>query len=217
MRPLIKICGITNFIDAKNALNFGADYIGLNNISETKRYVSCAEIDEIVEQLSPEEIAKLVLLTDFDSADTLVSLSSKLGIANIQPYAKFSTKDLVNVKSLGFKIFYPVAVATSEDVKDLDSYKDAVDLLILDTKVPGELGGTGRSFDWDLFKEAKQETSIPLALAGGIRPQNLAKAVRDCNPYMLDVSSGLESKPRIKSVDLMREFFRELGQLQQQA
>ncbi len=206
MKPRIKICGITNLIDAKNALNLGADYIGLNNISSSKRYISCREIDEITAHFSYEEREKLVLLTDFDAADSLISLASNLQINIIQPYATLSTKDLVSMKSLGFQIFMPRAVATEDDIKDIDSYKQAVNLVILDSKHDTELGGTGKSFDHRLFLQARSFTDIKLALAGGLNSENVAAAVALCQPYMLDVSSGIESQPRIKSLTKMRKF-----------
>lgn len=206
MKPRIKICGITNLIDAKNALNLGADYIGLNNISSSKRYISCREIDEITAHFNHEEREKLVLLTDFDAADSLISLASNLQINIIQPYATLSTKDLVSMKSLGFQIFMPRAVASEDDIRDLDSYKLAVNMVILDSKSDTELGGTGKSFDHQLFLRARDYTDIKLALAGGLNPDNIADATRLCQPYMVDVSSGIESKPGIKSLTKMRKF-----------
>ncbi len=206
MKPKIKICGITNLIDAKNALNLGADYIGLNNISSSKRYISCKEIDEITAHFNHEEREKLVLLTDFDAGDSLISLASNLQINIIQPYATLSTKDLVSMKSLGFQIFMPRAVALEDDIRDLDSYRQAVNLVILDSKHDTELGGTGKAFDHDLFLKARSFTDIKLALAGGLKPENVAEAVAKCQPYMVDVSSGIESKPGIKSLAKMRDF-----------
>ncbi len=207
MKPKIKICGITNLIDAKNALNLGADFIGLNNINSSKRYISCKEIDEITAHFNHEEREKLVLLTDFDAADSLISLASNLQINIIQPYATLSTKDLVSMKSLGFQIFMPRAVASEEDLRDLDSFKQAVSLVILDSKVSGELGGSGKSFDHDLFLQAaRYAPQLKLALAGGLKPENVAEAVQKCQPYMVDVSSGVESKPGIKSLSMMRDF-----------
>lgn len=206
MKPKIKICGITNLIDAKNALNLGADYIGLNNISSSKRYISCREIDEITAHFDHEEREKLVLLTDFDAGDSLISLASNLQINIIQPYATLSTKDLVSMKSLGFQIFMPRAVASEDDIQDLDSFRQAVNLVILDSKHGTELGGSGKAFDHDLFVKATSFTNIKLALAGGLNPENVAAAVEKCKPYMVDVSSGVESKPGIKSLTRMREF-----------
>ncbi len=193
-------------IDAKNALNLGADYIGLNNISSSKRYISCKEIDDITAHFNHEEREKLVLLTDFDAGDSLISLASNLQINIIQPYATLSTKDLVSMKSLGFQIFMPRAVASEDDLRDLDSYRQAVNLVILDSKHDAELGGTGKAFDHDLFIKARSFTDIKLALAGGLKPENVAEAVAKCQPYMVDVSSGIESKPGIKSLTKMRDF-----------
>ncbi len=206
MKPQIKICGITNLIDAKNALQLGADYIGFNNISGTTRYLTCKEIDEITANLNAEEKAKVVLLTDFDAADSLISLASNLQINIIQPYASLSSKDLVSMKSLGFQIFMPRAVASEDDIKDLDSYKHAVNLIILDSKSSTALGGTGKTFDHDLFRLARRYTNLPLGLAGGLNPDNVQDIVAQTQPELVDISSGLESQVRIKSLSLMRKF-----------
>lgn len=215
MSVKIKICGITNLIDAKNALNLGADYIGFINISSSPRHITTQEIGEIFECLTNEERKKIVLLTDTGSVDTLVNICSDFNIKNIQPYGSLSVNDLNRLKLLGYRIFKPLHVETDDDISQINNYQGLADLMVLDTKSsdPELLGGTGEVFDWDIFLRAKQNTKINLALAGGLDLSNIEEAIKRCNPFMIDLSSGLESKPGIKSISKMKELFAKLNEL----
>lgn len=210
MRPLVKICGITNLIDAKNALNLGADYIGLINIHSSPRFIASQELEDIVSQLTESERNKTVLLTDINSIDSLVSFASSVSCKIIQPYASFSIADLAKLKDLGFKIFQPLHIASEDDLIALDNFDNLVDFVILDTKPsePGQLGGSGEVFDWRIFKMARERTKLKLALAGGLNPENIEIAINSCEPDMIDLSSGLELRPGLKSLDKMKALFR---------
>ncbi|NBV41216.1 phosphoribosylanthranilate isomerase, partial [bacterium] len=94
-----------------------------------------------------------------------------------------------------------------EDIADIDqiaAYQSSVSAILLDTKVAGKEGGTGKVFDWGLALKAK-EFDIPLILAGGINSQNLNKAVKLVNPYSVDLSSSVESCPGRKDYNKMKE------------
>ena len=210
----VKICGITNLIDAKNAINLGADYIGFVNLEFSPRYISIEEIRSLISDFTEEEKQKLVLLTDKNTVDAIINLSSKLYIKSIQPYANLTTKDLYSLKSLGFSVFKPVQVHSADDIEDLAQYQSCADVLILDSKSSssGALGGTGETFDWKIFEQAKEANPrIKLALAGGLNPENIMVAIKQCQPYMVDISSGLESQVGIKSLDKMKALFATMG------
>lgn len=213
LKTKIKICGITNLIDAKNALNLGADYIGFVNINNSPRFVSTQELEDIFDDLGNIERSKAVLLTDTSSVDSLVKLCSDLSIKNIQPYGALSSNDLNRLKLLGYRIFKPLHVETDDDIAQIDNYKGIADIMILDTKSNDQelLGGTGEVFDWDIFIRANENTELNLALAGGLNLSNIDEAIRRCKPYMIDLSSGVESKPGIKSLSKMKELFSRLG------
>ena len=209
MRPKVKICGITNLIDAKNALNLGADFIGFNNIDYSPRFLKINEIEEISRELSDSERSKSVLLTQEESIDGIVSNCAKAGFKIIQPYANISSSDLNKLRSLGYKIFKPLRVANYESLDEIEAYENAADLVILDTKSndPELLGGTGKVFDWDIFNKAKEDYQLDFALAGGLSPENISEAIRVTQPYMVDLSSGVESKPGIKSLSKLKDLF----------
>ncbi len=209
MRPKVKICGITNLIDAKNALNLGADFIGFINIEYSPRFLKINEIEEISRELSDSERSKSVLLTQEESIDGIVSSCAKAGFKIIQPYANISSSDLNKLRSLGYKIFKPLRVASYESLDEIEAYQNAADLVILDTKSndPELLGGSGKVFDWEIFNKAKDDYPLDFALAGGLSAENISEAIRVTQPYMVDLSSGVESKPGIKSLTKLKDLF----------
>lgn len=209
MRPKVKICGITNLIDAKNALNLGADFIGFINIEYSPRFLKMSEIEEISRELSDDERSKSVLLTQEESIDGIVSNCAKAGFKIIQPYANISSSDLNKLRSLGYKIFKPLKIANNESLDEIEAYQNASDIVILDTKSndPEILGGTGKTFDWKIFNKAKSDYPLDFALAGGLNADNISEAIKLTEPYMVDLSSGVESKPGIKSLSKLKDLF----------
>lgn len=210
----VKICGITNLIDAKNALSLGADFIGFNNIESSPRFLTVEQIKQILLDLNEGEKQKAVFVSSDALVDNITEICSGLNIKNIQPYGEYKPKDLRSLSLLGYQIFKPLQVASQEDLKDLPSFEDFVNVAILDAKSasePDKLGGTGELFDWSIFKAAKDLTGMNLALAGGLNPDNISEAVKETNPYMVDIASGLEDRPGLKSLDKMKNFFAQLS------
>jgi phosphoribosylanthranilate isomerase len=98
-----------------------------------------------------------------------------------------------------------VAVAVREGFKPEELRKIKSSAYLLDAYDPSRLGGTGRTFDWSVAREAKQYG--PIILAGGLTPENVALAVREVRPFAVDVASGVESAPGIKDPAKLRSFF----------
>lgn len=208
MMPKIKICGITNLIDAKNALNLGADYIGFINIDQSPRYISIEEIQDICREFTKSEKNNFVLLSIEHNVDKLVNDLSRLGFRIVQPYGNLSLEDLSRLKLMGFKILKPVQINSDSNIESLDEFRKSVDLLILDSSDNnGKLGGTGKVFDWNLFVKAQNSLEIDLALSGGLNCENILDALTTTNAKMIDISSGLEQKPGIKSLNKMKQIF----------
>jgi phosphoribosylanthranilate isomerase len=209
MRPLIKICGITNLIDAKISLNNGADHIGLINIKESPRFVTEIQITEIINELNNQEKSKVVLLTDLSNDDEIIRLASSSNIKILQLYSKnIKRESLMKIRSLGFKVFLPFLIESKDDLEEINIYKGFADLFILDNKprLRGQLGGSGELLDWAIFKFISEALDAPLGLAGGLNPDNIIEAIRYCKPYLVDASSGLESKPAYKSLSKIKGF-----------
>jgi phosphoribosylanthranilate isomerase len=98
-----------------------------------------------------------------------------------------------------------VAVAVREGFKPEELGKIKPSAYLLDAYDPDRLGGTGKTFDWNAAREAKQYG--PIILAGGLTPENVARAVRQVRPFAVDVASGVESAPGIKDPAKLRAFF----------
>jgi phosphoribosylanthranilate isomerase len=88
---------------------------------------------------------------------------------------------------------------------------DPKEMILLDAYSPNALGGTGHTFNWELAKQAKH-LGLPIILAGGLTPDNVADAVAVVRPYMVDVSSGVECEPGRKDHDKLRAFIRAVRQ-----
>jgi phosphoribosylanthranilate isomerase len=113
-----------------------------------------------------------------------------------------------------FRWVVAFAVRDRQSLTAIDAYLDRCrqegrlpDALLVDAHVPGEYGGTGQVAPWDLLAEYRPP--VPLILAGGLTPENVAEAVRRVRPYGVDVASGVESSPGRKDAEKMRRFIAE--------
>src|SRR5262249_11777937 len=102
----------------------------------------------------------------------------------------------------GCKVIKALRVRSAADIQAAEAYR--TDLHLLDAYRPGQPGGTGESFDWELLSGRK--SAVPLILAGGLTPANVDQAIAASRPYAVDVASGVETGPGIKDHDLMAEF-----------
>ncbi|WP_257264145.1 phosphoribosylanthranilate isomerase [Endozoicomonas sp. ONNA2] len=201
--PRIKICGITRVDDGLVAAESGADAIGLVFYHKSRRYVMVEQAREIVRALPP--FVSVVGLF-VDASDELIqSVLDAVPLSLLQfhgnePEADCSRWGVRYIKAFrvrpGIAVTDMVAPYTTACGYLLDSYK------------PGEAGGTGESFDWDLLP---RELNKPVVLAGGLSPGNIAQAINRVQPYGVDVSSGVESQPGIKDHDKIRAFIKTAG------
>ena len=109
------------------------------------------------------------------------------------------------LQALGLPAVKAISVATEDDVAAIERYRATARAVLLDT-LAGQSGGTGRTFDWEIARHA-QRYGLPLVLAGGLHPGNIAEAIRTVQPYAVDISSGIELAPGQKDPTLMRQLF----------
>ena len=196
----VKICGITRSVDIQAAVRAGVDALGFVFAQRSKRVLEPSLAAELVAQV-PAFISRVGLFMDQDS-DAVASVLDRVPLNLLQFHG---TEDAAYCRQFRLPYIKAVSMVSDQAVQQaLDEYPDAAALL-LDSHAPGGVGGTGVVFDWSMIPAA----SMPLVLAGGLRPGNVRQAVAQVKPWAVDVSSGVEDTPRIKNEELMREFIQE--------
>jgi len=193
----VKICGITNLDDALAAVEFGADAIGFVFVPNTPRYIEPAKAAEIIMRLPPF-VTTVGLFVD-DSPEHIKQIADQCKLNVLQLHGQESPDFCLQFNRKVIKAF---RVKDKESLTVLPKY--TVSAYLLDTYVRGAMGGTGVTFDWRLALDAKKYGTV--ILAGGLNPQNVAKAIQQVRPYGVDVSSAVEAKPGKKDHSKLKDF-----------
>ena len=193
----VKICGITNPDDAECAVACGADFIGFVFCPISPRCVSLATVRGMVSAL-PAAVEKVGVFVD-ETNETMLAAARECGLTMLQLHGR---EPVAQVRQLPpSQVLLAVALGGTEDLELLEQRRDW--LLLVDTPTP-QHGGSGRTGDWDLARQAAARHRI--LLAGGLTPDNVAAAVRHVRPWGVDVSSGVEAKPGRKDPERVRAF-----------
>jgi len=198
MKPLIKICGITNLEDALFAAKLDVWALGFV-FADSPRKVSKNVVKNIVEKLPPY-VSKVGVFVD-ERIDTIKSAVESCKLDMVQLHGKESPGDCKNIRRF-IKVIKALRVRSEDSLKKLPEYN--VDLYLLDTYSEELHGGTGRVFNWDLAVKAKK-FGKNIMLAGGLNPENIVEAIQKATPYAVDVSSGVEEAPGRKNKILMEK------------
>lgn len=194
----VKICGITRAEDAQIAAAAGADAIGLVFYPPSPRYVTPEQAAEIICGLPPF-VTRVGLFVNH-SAQQVAAICDRVELDLLQFHGD-ETPELCG--SIGKRYLKAVRMAPGCSVADsADQFKDASGLL-LDSFDPTQYGGSGETFDW---QRIPADLDLPLLLAGGLNSNNVVSAIEIANPYAVDVSSGVETAPGVKSAAKIREF-----------
>ena len=196
----VKICGMTRSVDVQAAIRAGADALGFVFASRSKRVLDKPLAAELVTQV-PAFISRVGLFLDQDSIE-VVSILKQVPLSLLQFHGN---EDAEYCRQFGLPYIKAVSMVSDQAVvRAVNDYSDAAALL-LDSHVPGGVGGTGAVFNWSLIPAV----SLPIVLAGGLTPGNVRQAVKQVEPWAVDVSSGVEDSPGIKNEELMRVFIKE--------
>lgn len=199
-RIRVKICGITNLPDALLAAELGADALGFIFYPKSPRYIAPSAAGKIIAHLPPFVTTVAVMVNE--SLEGAREILAESGCRMAQLHGEESPEYL---RELGFPAIKALSVATTDDLAILEQYPYARAFL-LDTKVPGQRGGTGITFDWTLAREARR-FNRPIILAGGLSPENVGQALETAAPFGIDISSGIEISPGRKDLQRMVELF----------
>jgi phosphoribosylanthranilate isomerase len=199
----VKICGITNLEDAQEAINLGADALGFNFYKRSSRYIEPAKAKPIIEALPPL-ISLVGIFVDEFSPERIRSIAHAIGLGTIQLHGSESPEYVKKISEV--RIIKAFRVGETFDLTQLAAFR--VGAYLLDTYDAKQLGGTGKTFNWDVAVQAKQQGRV--ILAGGLSSENVAEAVLHVRPYAVDVCSAIESEPGKKDFHKMEALFREV-------
>jgi len=201
----VKICGVTSVADAVFARDAGADAIGLNFVASSPRCVDF-ELGRRIRDAIAGSVEVVAVVADWDDA-RLAELRRAVAPHWLQLHGSETNDALQRLLPGAYKVIH---VHDGADVASADGFSG--DRILVDTKVKGQLGGTGLAFDYSLVQELAQRR--PLILAGGLNPTTIAAAVRLVEPYGVDVASGVENpgQPRHKDPEKVRSFIEQAKQ-----
>jgi len=198
MRTRIKICGITSVDDARAAVAAGADALGLVFFAASKRFVTIKQAKEISQSLPP--FVTLVGLFVDAPLPEVEATHKAVGLDLIQYHGN---ETLSYCDQIALPYIKAVRVKDKVSVSDCRQHYPTAKAILVDAYVKNEMGGTGQSFDWSLVS---QSIAADLILAGGLNVTNVGAAIQTLRPYAVDVSSGVELSPGVKSNDKMVKF-----------
>jgi len=201
----IKICGVTNLDDALMCARAGANFLGLNFYEPSPRSVDVATARAISDGARAGfnlECVGVFVNQDKSEVERIMR-EGRLDIAQL--HGDETIEDCLDLKSRGVRIIKALRVGESFKIDDARVYADACEAVLLDAYDKTLYGGSGATFDWAVARAVKQV--VPrLFLAGGLKPANVADAVRQVAPFAVDTASGVESAARTKDESLVRAF-----------
>ena len=198
---LVKVCGVTRATDAEAAVEAGADAVGLMFYEPSRRWVSLERAREVAARL-PVRVERVGVFVDADER-TIRKAIEVCALSILQFHGSESPEFCARFAPL--KVWKGFRVSDVSVLETMPGF--ATEAWLLDAAVPGQMGGSGQRFDWELAVRAKA-LGRPIVLAGGLTPENVGEAVKRVRPFAVDVSSGVESAPGVKDGAKMRAFVR---------
>ncbi|MDO8525029.1 MAG: phosphoribosylanthranilate isomerase [Candidatus Omnitrophota bacterium] len=195
----IKICGITNKVDALSASDLGVDMLGFVFYKKSKRYVTPALAEDIINELPPF-IGRVGVFVD-EKREDVFRIAEDAGLDILQFHGN-ETPEYCGSFRPDYKVIKAFRVQKRSDLKNVNDYD--TDYYLFDTYDSGRAGGTGKKFDWAILKDF--EILKPMILSGGLKPDNVENVIKELAPFAVDVSSGVESAPGKKDIALLKKF-----------
>ena len=204
MTRAIKICGLTDKKQALEIARLGVNAIGFILYPPSPRFIELDLLQSITAELPP--FVKGVGVFVNKPIDDLVALFNQSGLDLAQLHGEESPEYCLELGKRGVPWIKTIHLKSREDLKKINEYPGSS--FLLDAYSSKEYGGTGKTIDWSLAKEAALMADI--ILAGGITPDNIREAIEEVAPYGIDVSSGVEISPGVKSIEKVTQLLRQV-------
>lgn len=212
--PHVKICCISSIDEANLAIQYGAGAIGLvGKMPSGPGVIGDRLISEIAANV-PKQV-ETFLLTSETSEEEIIKHHKIVNTSTIQIVDRVNTKVYQTLRNelYGIRLVQVIHVLNDDSVTEAVQYAEFADALLLDSGNPGlsikQLGGTGRTHNWELSRAIRESVDIPVYLAGGINPGNVKEAFNFVKPYGIDLCSGVRTDGKMDEVKL-KKFFEEV-------
>lgn len=202
MRTRIKFCGLTRPGDVRLAVELGVDAIGFIFAKQSKRKLEDSQIEGLRQACAP--LVSVVALF-MDNTGVEVSSAIRQLSPNILQFHGAENDTFCRSFGLPYIKSFPMGEGANDPIQAIKRYPSAAAFL-LDGHRPGESGGRGEKFDWNIIPTLNK----PFFLAGGLTSGNVAHAIKIARPYAVDVSSGIEAAPGVKDGEKMAQFVNEV-------
>ncbi len=203
MSVQIKICGLSTPETLDAAVDAGATHVGLVHFEPSPRHVSLEDAANLRARV-PANVKVVLLLVNMQPEETARALDAVKPDA-VQFHGRETPEwtGLVREKT-NVEVWKALGLKDAGTLERSAAYRGKVDRLLFDAPARKLPGGNGIAFDWNLL--AGHNHQIDWGIAGGLTPDNVAEAIRATGAPLVDASSGLESAPGVKDVDLIRAF-----------
>lgn len=207
----VKICGITQPSQGQTIAKLGASALGFICVPASPRYVTISQIQAITAALS-SRIEYIGVFAN-TTVEEIVEVVNQTKLTGVQLHGNESPEFCDRTRQLLPKIqlIKAVRIQTIEDLQQAKNYINFVDKLLLDAYHPQQLGGTGKTLNWQSLQQFNP--SCPWVLAGGLTPDNIQEALNVIHPDGIDLSSGVEHSPGDKDLTQVAQLFENLKKL----
>jgi phosphoribosylanthranilate isomerase len=212
-KPRVKICCISSVEEAWLAIRHGASAVGLVSDMPSGPGVISEDLIAEIAAVVPPGVSSF-LLTSKQDTDSIIAQQRRLGVNTIQICDRLESGRYEDLREAlpGIALVQVIHVTGEEAIEEAVSVAPQVDGILLDSgnqSLPvKELGGTGRTHDWRVSRRIRELVDVPIFLAGGLNPDNVADAIRQVGPFALDICSGVRTNGQLDEAKLARFFSR---------
>jgi phosphoribosylanthranilate isomerase len=218
-RARLKVCCIGSVAEAELAIRCGAAGLGLvSSMPSGPGVISEEEIAEIAGRVPP--CVATFLLTSAQDVEAIVDQQKRCGVDTIQLCDELRASEVGQLRRRlpGVRIVPVIHVVDATAIERAQELASVATALLLDSGNPNkavkELGGTGRAHDWSISRRIRDAAGVPVFLAGGLHPENVADAIAAVNPYGVDVCSGVREQGML-SADRLGAFVKSMSSVQE--
>lgn len=209
MPKKIKICCISSLAEAQLAIKMGASAIGLVGNMPSGPGIISNELSITIAKSIPEGVDIFILTSETDVYKIIEhQKNTEANTIQLVDSHKSETYKILRQELPNVKLVQVIHVMNQETLKEALAISNSVDAILLDSGNPNlqikELGGTGRTHNWDISSKIVKSLKIPVYLAGGLNPDNIIEAIERVKPYGVDICSGVRTNGLLDPLKLQR-------------